>query len=223
MKKIIIDENNRLGSVVKYYRKKKKINSQELSKSLGKSGAYISQIENGHNKNPDYDTLKELFRKLGIAEENLETYLEALGFMSPAKIAEEKAAEEAWIERELELMSDPEYQKQLIERKIEEAEAYRISEQHREYEDMIEKKIGEIKDRIEWFYMINPNEFGTVIDNLHSLMMSMNDSPDNFRFLVSLFRKDLTKFNKDAKEHIISALKEGYEKSNTGWGERPSW
>lgn len=44
-------------------------------------------------------------------------------------------------------------------------------------------------------------------------MMSMNDSPDNFRFLVSLFRKDLTKFNKDAKEHIISALKEGYEKA----------
>ena len=119
---IKIDEENKLGSVVKYYRKKKKINSQELSKSLGKSGAYISQIENGHNKNPDYNTLLELFRKLGIAEENLEMYLEALGFKSPEKIAAEKAAEEAWIEREIELMNDPEYQKHLLEQ----AEAIRI-------------------------------------------------------------------------------------------------
>ncbi|ERH52315.1 MULTISPECIES: helix-turn-helix domain-containing protein [Bacillus amyloliquefaciens group] len=216
---IKIDEENKLGSVVKYYRKKKKINSQELSKSLGKSGAYISQIENGHNKNPDYNTLLELFRKLGIAEENLEMYLEALGFMSPEKIAAEKAAEEAWIEREIELMNDPDYQKHLLEQ----AEFMRIQEQHDNYDEMINRKMDEIRKDLDWYYTINPSEFGTVIENLHKLMVSMGDSPDNFRFLVSLFRKDITKFNKDAKEHIISALKEGYEKSNTGWGERPSW
>ncbi|WP_252729729.1 hypothetical protein [Bacillus sp. JNUCC-22] len=105
-------------------------------------------------------------------------YLEALGFKSPEKIAAEKAAEEAWIEREIELMNDPEYQKHLLEQ----AEAIRIQEQHASYDEMINKKINEIKNDLDWYYTINPSEFGTVIENLHKLMLSMGDSPETSDF-----------------------------------------
>lgn len=78
-----------IGDYIKFWRKRKNINSIELSKKIGKSDAYISHIENGRNKKPDYHALYEAFKVLGIDEEKIEDYLEHFGFISPEREAQE--------------------------------------------------------------------------------------------------------------------------------------
>jgi transcriptional regulator with XRE-family HTH domain len=59
------------GHYVQSLRIEKNIGSRELSKMLGKSSAYISQLEQGRNKNPDYDAAKLTLSYLGLSEQDV--------------------------------------------------------------------------------------------------------------------------------------------------------
>lgn len=91
MQKYILDFDGTVGDFIKFWRKVKKINSKELSKIIGKSDSYISHLENNRNKNPDYDTLFEIFKRIGIEEIKIEDYLEYFGFLSPQREAADEA------------------------------------------------------------------------------------------------------------------------------------
>lgn len=125
-----------IGDFIKALRKGKNINSVDLAKSLGKSSAYISQIEKGRNKNPDYKILCEILKQLGISDdERIEGYLAHFGYISPEALQ----AEEEYIKGQIELAEDEVYQEQL---NTELAERYEQEQQLNIEEANINKKIN---------------------------------------------------------------------------------
>ncbi|MGK4040905.1 helix-turn-helix transcriptional regulator [Heyndrickxia oleronia] len=73
-------ESNRMtsddfGKYIKALRKVRRMNSTKLSKLIGKSSAYISHLENGRYKNPDYETACRILKLLGVSEEEIEPQL----------------------------------------------------------------------------------------------------------------------------------------------------
>jgi transcriptional regulator with XRE-family HTH domain len=63
------------GKEIRNLRLKRGINSKELSKMINRGDAYISQIENGKIKNPDYETSYNLLKTLGIENTRIEEIL----------------------------------------------------------------------------------------------------------------------------------------------------
>ncbi len=72
----MINVNRDLKDFIRIQRAVKNISSTKLSEKLGKNRAYVSQIENGHNKKPDYTTLMKMFHILGVPEDEIEITLE---------------------------------------------------------------------------------------------------------------------------------------------------
>lgn len=60
-----------IGWYVKEKRIKKGISARELSRRSGISQPYLSQLENGKNKNPSVDVLNKLAKGLGITNSTL--------------------------------------------------------------------------------------------------------------------------------------------------------
>ncbi|WP_333980517.1 helix-turn-helix transcriptional regulator [Bacillus pumilus] len=56
----------------KSYRKELQVNARDLSRSLGKGDAYISQIESGRIKNVDEATARQLLNKIGTTQEDID-------------------------------------------------------------------------------------------------------------------------------------------------------
>jgi transcriptional regulator with XRE-family HTH domain len=82
------------GQLVKHKRKGKGLSTRELSRQVGMSSAYISQLERGLVKRPDYDVAKRIADVLGIEE----SVLDYFGFV-PDEVERQMQVE---IERELE-------------------------------------------------------------------------------------------------------------------------
>ncbi|CAF1784514.1 MULTISPECIES: helix-turn-helix domain-containing protein [Bacillus] len=78
-----------LKDFIRVQRAYNKISSVKLSEMLGKNRAYISQIENGHNKNPEYETLFNMFKIFGINGEEIDNVLGNYGVCSNRHIAKQ--------------------------------------------------------------------------------------------------------------------------------------
>jgi len=52
--------------VIRRLRKAKGISQRELAAQVGKTGAYIAQLETGARKNPPMDVLKKLAKALDV-------------------------------------------------------------------------------------------------------------------------------------------------------------
>lgn len=222
-----------LAQDIKARRSQKGIGSRELSRLVGKAETYISQLERGLIKSPDYQTLFEIWKHLGYKEDKIEDMLyHDYYIMSPERIE----ADKAWTLRQIELEDDPEYQQQKLERDIEryEQEQQDYSEEQSdngidwlfEIEKELNKKANEIKDEFSLFIDKKLDVFEDVTKNFHSMVISMRKSKENYDFFTNLFKHDLTKLNEESKRRIIETVKEEYEKShnyNGGWGKPPSF
>lgn len=61
-------EGIEFGAYLRRVRQAKGISIRQLAKSVDKTAAYLSDIENGNNKPPDKELLEVLIRELGIDE-----------------------------------------------------------------------------------------------------------------------------------------------------------
>lgn len=57
---------------LKSYRKEMQVNARDLSRSLGKGDAYISQIESGRIKNVDESTARRVLNEIGTTQEDID-------------------------------------------------------------------------------------------------------------------------------------------------------
>ncbi|WP_242730177.1 helix-turn-helix domain-containing protein [Bacillus altitudinis] len=71
----MIKSNRELKDFIRIKRAVMNISSSDLSRTLGKNRSYVSQIENGYNKKPEYLTMKKMFGHLGLAEDEIEITL----------------------------------------------------------------------------------------------------------------------------------------------------
>ncbi|XYR59826.1 helix-turn-helix transcriptional regulator [Bacillus amyloliquefaciens] len=78
-----------LKDYIRVMRAYKNISSTKLSEMIGKNRAYISQIENGHNKNPEYETMFNMLKIFGVDEEEIDNVLGNYGICSNRHITKQ--------------------------------------------------------------------------------------------------------------------------------------
>lgn len=211
------------GRDIKALRAKRKIGSRELSRLVGKAETYISQLERGLIKKPDYDTAYAIMKHLGWEEKTIEDFL--YGFYqikSPERIEteaeevvdwEERRAmeiEEIWLQRQEETDTVPDYQEN---RSAYDGKSFE-SKWMRELYEQLERKNQEIKEELSFNIDKNAPIFEAVINNLLSLLTSMREDRGNFNFFIGLFENDLAGLNEESKDEILSIVKEETDKQN---------
>ncbi|MDG4850869.1 helix-turn-helix domain-containing protein, partial [Peribacillus frigoritolerans] len=168
---------NNFGRDIKALRIKRKIGSRELSRLIGKAEAYISQLERGLIKKPDYNTAFAIMKHLGWEEKNIPDLLDSYyQIQSPERIIaeseevenwEEKRAaelEQMWIQRQEEISTDTYYQ----ESKLTHAKINFESQWMMELAEQLERKSEEIKMELSFNIDKNAQTFENIINNLHS-------------------------------------------------------
>jgi Predicted transcriptional regulators len=70
------------GQTLKHLRKKAKIASKDLSIQVGKATTYVSQLERGLIKNPDYNTCYKLLELIGVKPDCIPQMLINHGFIN---------------------------------------------------------------------------------------------------------------------------------------------
>jgi transcriptional regulator with XRE-family HTH domain len=75
------------GQTIKHLRKKAKIASKNLSTQVGKAATYVSQLERGLIRNPDYNTCYKLLEFVGVEPDSIEQVLINHGFINELNIS----------------------------------------------------------------------------------------------------------------------------------------
>jgi transcriptional regulator with XRE-family HTH domain len=211
--------NMTFAEYLKLHRKRSGISSKELAKMVGKGLAYVSQIENGRNKNPDFQVAYNLLKIVGVKEDQIENILLNFEIISPERVAEEQMIDDEYARRQEEMANDQEYQEYLIEQQIEWLEAK---------ENNLISINDEIHKELSFFIKqnIDIDTFNNTIGNLHSLVMSMRKNYEDYHFFTQLFKRDIAEFSDESKKRIIQTIKEEFEvtiKNNGGFGKPPSF
>lgn len=223
--KYIPNFNGSIGEYIKLLRKIKKINSIELSKSIGKSDAYISQIENGRNKKPDYSTLYNVLKILGIEEEKIEDYLYHFGILSPERIAHEEELLIARMnpsEEDLKAMQEEaEYWNEVQEREMLQQEIeQRFNSNDKKYvdntgnellEDMLKEQIKSINTVL---YNMTEYDLSNAYNTIRGLSDTLNEISTNkalYKFFTLFFSEKHSSLDNEALTKVLNTL---YEELN---------
>ncbi|MBD8004559.1 helix-turn-helix domain-containing protein [Bacillus norwichensis] len=212
-----------IGEYLHLLRRSKKINSTELSKAVGKSAAYISQIENGRNKNPDYKTMYEILKHLGIEENKIEDYLYHFNIYSPDYLAWEE-------ERAIAAMQPPtEEDFEEWQRQSEYFEQQDKIESHERKADQVFKKYFEetpeddlvydiIKENIKHMVYVFDNMVEHDLNNAFDLITGLgkvfDEVPTNehlYKFMIKFFSAKVPALDEKGMIKVLNTL---YDESN---------
>ncbi|UKS61502.1 helix-turn-helix domain-containing protein [Bacillus toyonensis] len=216
--------SSNFGRDIKALRTKRKIGSRELSRLIGKAETYISQLERGLIKKPDYGTAYAIMKHLGWEEKNIEDFLyNFYQIKSPERIETETEEVADWEERRAIEIEEMWIQSQ--EGKFSENATYQgdqftpkqtfESKWMRDLHEQLESKNQEIKEELSFNIDKNAPIFEPVINNILSLVTSIRDDRSNFNFFISLFGGNLTTLNEESKNKILKIVKEELANSNT--------
>lgn len=181
------------GKELKTLRMKAGIGSKELSQKVGKAVTYVSQLERGLIKNPDYNACWKLLEAVGFPKKHIDRHLESFGFISPE--LEEHILNENIkhaMHEEAKMLADP--------------DAY--YEQWREwYED---DKIAQLKDTTDSFRKMldvfidkDLTRAEKVIGNLENMLATKQ----NFEFLCALFELDFATIPNEKRTDFLQSIR----------------
>ncbi|MCM3444354.1 helix-turn-helix domain-containing protein [Metabacillus halosaccharovorans] len=212
-----------IGEYLHLLRRSKKVNSTDLSKAVGKSAAYISQIENGRNKNPDYKTMYEILKHLGIEENKIEDYLLHFYIKSPER--------EAWEEKQAILAMQPpteedfeEWQKQAEfheEQEKQDIHDGKVDQVFKKYfdetseDDLVYDMIKEnIKHMVYVFDDMVEHDLNNAFDLITGLGKVFDEVPTNenlYKFMIKLFSTKVPSLDEKGMLKVLNTL---YEELN---------
>lgn len=228
-----------IGDFIKQHRQAKKINSVDLAKKLGKGNAYVSQIEHGHNKKPDFYVLYTLFKQIGIEQDRIEDYLEHFGFLSPER-------EEAELQRAIDTQNismeeaeeiqkaDDEYYKKIEERdnnfvanKYLESLNQNDSREKNEAgdgNDLVNEIIkADLKNINDFIYKVSFDKDKQGIKfarNVSNALGNMKKKKEVYNFMLRFFDNDFSVLDEQALLKTINTLN---EETNKKYEELKSW
>ncbi|WP_214480991.1 helix-turn-helix transcriptional regulator [Bacillus sp. SM2101] len=221
MQRYVLDFDGNIGDFIKIMRKSKKINSIELSKKVGKSDAYISHIENGRNKNPDYSTLYNIFKIIGTEEKKIEDYLEHFGILSPERLAHEEAMMIARMnptEEDLKHMEkEVEYHNQLQEEYGIQMETAGTNDDSSSSDssdlvyDVIDKNLKTINDVLRNMQEDDISNAFELIDGLSKTFNEMRTKLPLYRFMIKFFSENISSLDNKGLTRVLNIL---YEEEN---------
>lgn len=183
---------NELKDFIRIRRAVKNISSTKLSEKLGKNRAYVSQIENGHNKKPDYTTLMKMFRILGLPEEEIKPALKHFN-ISPSLEEEiemhwEEEQERKIEEENQEAQNNPDYVPQ---------EVIDYIEEEQNHEEILIDRIDRISYNLK--SALDTGYYGfNIAEGLYNCTEAMKSKKEFFLFFAHFF-KDISPYNLDEK------------------------
>lgn len=212
---------NNFGRDIKALRTKRGIGSRELSRLIGKAETYISQLERGLIKKPDYNTSFSILKHLGFKESGIEDFLyDYHQIKSPERIESEAEEVANWEEKRVAEIEAMIFQKQDT---IDINQEYKENIENNDLDwfesewmkvlyQQLESKNEEIKRELSFNLEKNMKTFESVLENLHSLITSMRKDKGNFDFFVGLFEHDLSILDEESKGKILKVVKEEMDK-----------
>lgn len=183
------------GKELKILRNKVGISSKVLSKNVGRAVTYVSQLERGLIKNPDYDTCRKILSELGISYSEAENMLDFFSIKSP----EQEQAELEWsIKMDAEEQAKHEsgyYYKKL----------QKISNMNDRVLQLLEKRFNN-------FVMYDLTRAESVLNNLIRLL---EDEATFDFFFCSLFENNYMTLSEQERTNILSLINDSVrEKDN---------
>jgi len=166
------------GKELKRIRTNAGISSKVLSSKVGKAVTYVSQLENGKIKTPDYNTCFQLLKELGIEEHRIEGILDHFGFISPER-------EKANLEMNIRLMEEEEAR-------------WATGWYSKRYEAVNNRQIIFSKT-LSSLLQFDLTRAEKVIGN----MASLTEDEDDFDFFCSLFENDFSVLDKKSKREVL--------------------
>lgn len=180
------------GKELKTWREVARLSSRELSRRVGKAVTYVSQLERGLIKTPDYQTCYMLLKEVGIEESKIEEILNVFNIKSPERLREEELIEQHWIATEERRMrEDPEG---YMEYKYEQA-LYVESVRLKEINDRLHQTLNVLIER-------DFSKAETVMDNLDDLIRHKDD----FSFFCSLFGYDYSSLSLEERDTLLQTI-----------------
>lgn len=167
------------GKEIKKLRKKVGIASKELSQQVGKAVTYVSQLERGLIKKPDYFISYELLKRLEIDEKNIDGLLDYFGIKSP----EREQSEAEWATEQSEKISSFDW----LER-----DKYILKQKN---------------DRLHVSLSILIDVDIAAADKLINHIEALTVDKGKFEFLTSLFEFDYSKITPEERTQILMAIR----------------
>jgi transcriptional regulator with XRE-family HTH domain len=176
-----MEEKQTFGDTLRILREKSGIGSKELSRKLGKGEAYVSQIELGRNKNPDYDIAFKLMELVGHPKHQIKEFLNLHGIKSPEAIKEVGQDKE---------------------------ESSILSLYSRSY-NLASRKIIKIRRELNAFLDRDQSRAEKVINNIHLLLTTTDE--EQFNFFRSLFENDYENLSNKERDTILHSINEVFK------------
>ncbi|MCR1833170.1 helix-turn-helix domain-containing protein [Oceanobacillus caeni] len=215
--KYYLNFDGTIGEFIKLHRKKQKISARDLSRELGKGDAYISQIENGRNKNPDYDVVYSIFQKVGIDEDKIEDYLESFNYLSPER-------EQDLIDKQMhryEMTAEEFKQYEESEREIRNSNPeYFINTGDGLLKEIINGRLNKINSILKDVSVEKSGEGFNLVKNLENTLNNMQNNKRLYLFIQKLFDNNLSLLDEDSFVRILNTL---YDEMNKAEEENASW
>lgn len=217
VKKYYLDYDGTLGDFIKLNRKKQNIKARDLSRSLGKGDAYISQIENGRNKNPDFNILYEIFKHIGIEEDKIEDFLETFNYLSPER--EQELIDQQMHRYEMRLEDYIQHEESEKEIRNSNPEFF-ISTGDELLEEIINGHLKKINTILKDVSTEKTGEGFNLVKNIEHTFTNMQNNKNLYLFLQKFFDNNLSLLNEDSLVKVLNVL---YEEINKAEEENASW
>ncbi|WP_227938419.1 helix-turn-helix domain-containing protein [Alkalihalobacillus deserti] len=183
------------GKHLKALRIKKGVGSAELSEMVNKATTYVSQLERGKIKKPDYMTSYKLLEKVGYDPDSINLILKKFNIFSP----EEQVNR---IEKDLQQINQEEMELYFPFQKPHNNQG-KIFISWYESEKSYLKEIREnINIILNEFVEYDLSKAQLVLINVHRLMRSK----ENFNIFCDIFKHDISSFNSDKTNALLSLL-----------------
>jgi transcriptional regulator with XRE-family HTH domain len=188
------------GKELKSLRLRAGIGSKELSQKIGKAVTYVSQLERGLIKNPDYYACYNLLETVGFPKQHIDQHLETFGIISP-QLEEHQLNEnvERAMYEEAEMQADP--------------DAYFEKWRHWYDDDqviLLKDATKSLHQMLDVFIDKDLSRASTVIGNMENLLASKQ----NFEFLCALFEYDFARLDDIQRLELLSSL-QGFFKAKS--------
>lgn len=179
------------GQTIKHLRKKAKIASKDLSIQVGKATTYVSQLERGLIKNPDYNTCYKLLDLVGVKPDCIEQMLVNHGFVNELNIS----------------IDDIEKMTGLEPIGNDSPQVAGISSR------MYDAKYRDTKDKNEKIYSI----FGTLVDTditrasiVINNVYKLTQDESNLDFLCAILSLNYAQLPPESREEILARLRKWF-------------
>lgn len=206
MGKYVLNFEGSLGEYIKLLRKSKKITSINLSRMINKSDSYISHLENGRYKSPDYDTLYEILKRLSVDEDKIEDFLEHFDILSPNRIE--------WEEKQIMLsMEEPsEEEVQSWAAKAEEYDNFLLEDYERSEDgnelviDILDENNKSIYSVLNELSSYNFNDGYQLIMGMSKVLDEISSNKLLYNFTIKFFSEKIPSLDEKGMVKVLNTL-----------------